>query len=258
MAKFQGVMRAVDMPVDADIHGWYMSEKYDGVRAYWDGSKLWTRTGKEIHAPAWWLPKTSIALDGELWIARGTFQWISSVVRKLQPIDNEWIDVKYMVFDAPEVAGNFAYRKYWLEGNWKLGHYVRIVNQVRCLGLENLQNQFKHVLSLGGEGIVLRNPQSLYVTKKSKDFLRLKPVYDAEAIVLGYIEGKGKYAGQVGALKCRDRDVCFEVGSGLTDAQRKSPPPIGTTITYQFRGRTNGGLPRQPTFLRVRDDDPGA
>ena len=46
----------------------------------------------------------------------------------------------------------------------------------------------------------------------------------------------------------------FSIGSGFTDAQRESPAPVGTVVTYRFRGLTAKGLPRFPSFLRIRRD----
>jgi len=52
---------------DQNVTGWVMSEKLDGIRAYWDGKRLLTRSGKVIHAPDWFLKDyPPFAIDGEL------------------------------------------------------------------------------------------------------------------------------------------------------------------------------------------------
>jgi DNA ligase-1 len=44
----------------------------------------------------------------------------------------------------------------------------------------------------------------------------------------------------------------FALGSGLTDAEREKPPPVGAWVSYRYRDRTPSGLPRFATFWRVR------
>src|SRR4030095_7170834 len=77
-----------------DLTGWWMSEKLDGVRAYWDGKHFISRLGHRFHAPAWFtagLPETP--LDGELWGGRKNFQRTISIVRR-QDQSLEWKKVK--------------------------------------------------------------------------------------------------------------------------------------------------------------------
>lgn len=80
--------------------GWLVSEKYDGVRALWDGNWLRFRSGRPVSAPDWFLALLPAqALDGELWLARGRFDALSATVRRESPRDEEWRQVRYMVFD---------------------------------------------------------------------------------------------------------------------------------------------------------------
>lgn len=52
---------------DQNITGWVMSEKLDGIRAYWDGKQLLTRKGNAIHAPKWFSKNyPPFEIDGEL------------------------------------------------------------------------------------------------------------------------------------------------------------------------------------------------
>jgi len=99
-------------PVKHDPAGWLMSEKLDGVRCFYDGKHtLYSRQGKEFFAPKWWLAKLPpVALDGELWTKRDDFQTLVSIVRKKVPQDEGWKNVKFMVFDAPTIKGNFKSR----------------------------------------------------------------------------------------------------------------------------------------------------
>ncbi|PYI49457.1 MAG: DNA ligase [Verrucomicrobia bacterium] len=240
-----------------DPTGWWMSEKYDGLRGYWDGRKLWSRKGNLIHAPDYFLAELprDVALDGELWIGYGKFEETASIVRSETP-DDRWKRVRFMVFDAPQAKGTFEERMQFLRATLPEGkRFVRVVAQERCKGVTQLLAERDRVVRLGGEGLMLRQPASAYEAGRSSTLLKVKPYDDAEATVIAHEPGTGKYAGKLGALRVRTDDGReFSVGSGFSDAQRESPPPVGTVITYRFRGLTAKGMPRFPSFLRIRRD----
>jgi DNA ligase 1 len=240
-----------------DPTGWWMSEKYDGLRGYWDGRKLWSRQGNIIHAPDYFLAELprDIALDGELWIGHGKFEETISIVRSETP-DDRWKRVHFMVFDAPQAKGTFEQRMQLLRATFPQDNrFVRVVVQECCQGVAQLLAERDRVVRLGGEGLMLRQPESVYEAGRSPTLLKVKPYDDAEATVIAYEPGKGKFAGKLGAVRVRTDDGReFSIGSGFTDAQRESPPPVGTVITYRFRGLTAKGLPRFPSYLRVRQD----
>jgi DNA ligase len=240
-----------------DPTGWWMSEKYDGLRGYWDGRKLWTRQGNLIHAPEYFLAELprDIALDGELWIGHGKFEETISIVRSETP-DDRWKGVRFMVFDAPQAKGTFEERLQIVRVTLPEGNrFVRVVAQQRCQGVTQLLAERDRVVRLGGEGLMLRQPESAYEPGRSPTLLKVKPYDDAEATVIAHEPGKGKYAGKLGALRVRTDDGReFSIGSGFSDADRELPPPVGTVITYRFRGLTAKGLPRFPGYLRVRRD----
>jgi DNA ligase-1 len=82
----------------------------------------------------------------------------------------------------------------------------------------------------------------------------MKPWHDAEAIVIAHQPGKGKYSGMLGALRVRtSAGVEFMLGTGLSDSDRRNPPPIGSVVTFRYRELTNRGQPRFASFLRVRE-----
>lgn len=240
-----------------DPTGWWMSEKYDGLRGYWDGRTLWSRKGQVIHAPSYFaaeLPR-DIPLDGELWIGRGKFEETVSTVRSETP-DDRWTKVRFMVFDAPQAQGAFEERMQFLGATLpETNRFVRVVMQERCRGITELLAERDRIVRLGGEGLMLRRPKSKYEPQRSPTLLKVKPYDDAEATVIAHEPGQGKFAGKLGALRVRTEDGReFSVGSGFTAAQRDSPPPIGALITYRFRGLTAKGMPRFPTYLRIRQD----
>jgi DNA ligase-1 len=237
-----------------DPTDWWMSEKLDGVRAFWDGTQFLSRQGNLFHAPAWFTAELpTIPLDGELWLDRKSFQRTVSIVRRHDQPD-AWRQLKYVVFDAPEAGGQFEQRLALLRDvipRQALPH-PWVLDQTRCVNDQHLQQQLHRVESLGGEGLMLRQPASPYVAGRSSTLLKVKTFHDAEARVVDHIAGRGRHKGRLGALRVElSGGTCFSVGSGLSDKQRDSPPPVGTTITFRYQELTDGGVPRFPTFVRV-------
>ena len=238
-----------------DPTGWWISEKYDGMRGFWDGKALWTRGGKPIHAPEYFLAELpeGIALDGELWLGRGKFEDTMSIVRRQTP-DARWRQIKFMVFDAPKAKGTFEKRMAFLKTQLPAtAKHVRPVPQWRCKGKAHLIAERDRIVKAGGEGLMIREPESVYEGKRSGTLLKVKTHDDDEATVIGHKPGKGKFEGMLGSLRVRTTDGReFSVGTGFTNAQRKNPPPIGSVVTYRYRGLTKNGLPRFPSFWRDR------
>jgi len=239
----------------ADLTDWWMSEKLDGVRAYWDGQQFLSRQGNQYHAPDWFttgLPTTP--LDGELWMDRRKFQRTVSIVRR-QDRSDHWKDVRFVVFDAPESEGEFESRLEFLQDMFRqkeLAH-ATLLDQSPCTGLKHLRKELAQIEAVGGEGLMLRQPGSIYEVGRSSTLLKVKNFHDAEAIVLDHQAGKGKFKGKMGALAVQMEDGTeFSVGTGFSDAQRGSPPPIGSVITFRYQEFSDAGVPRFPSFVRVR------
>ena len=220
-----------------DVARYLVSEKLDGVRAIWDGQTLRFRSGRAIHAPAWFiagLPKQ--ALDGELWAGRGSFERLSGIVRKEVPDDAEWREVRYMIFELPGAAGTFAERAAQIEAVVRSANvpWLREISQFRVVHRSSLQKQLDEIVRGGGEGLMLHLADAPYQTGRSDVLLKLKLLLDAEAEVIAYQPGKGKYAGQLGALRVRTPEGKeFLLGSGFTDRQRREPPALGSIVTYR-------------------------
>ena len=241
-----------------DVTQFLVSEKYDGVRAVWDGKNLVSRQGNIIHSPAWFtkdLPKTP--MDGELWLGRGQFDVLSAAVRKDVPIDAEWRNITYNIFELPNAAGTFEQRAKHITEIVKKANlpHLKAVAQFRIKDEAELNDKLKQVVKNGGEGLMLHRADALYETGRSADLLKLKPYFDAEAKVIAHTDGKGKYAGKLGALVVETPEgVRFKLGTGFTDAQRSNPPKIGSTVTYTYKDTTKNGKPKFASFLRVRDE----
>ena len=240
-----------------DPTGWWISEKYDGQRGFWDGQKLLTKHGNPISAPDYFLAQLppNIPLDGELWLGRGQFEATLSTVNAHSP-DDRWKKIRFMVFDAPAAKGSFEERLKFLQATISTENpYVKLVAQYPCKGRAHLIAERDRIVDLGGEGLMLRQPESAYDPRRSPTLLKVKPYDDAEATIIAHLPGKGKFTGKLGSLRVKTNDgIEFSIGSGLTDAQRSTPPPLGTLITYRFHGLTKNGLPRFPSFLRIRRD----
>jgi DNA ligase-1 len=233
-----------------------VSEKLDGVRAYWDGQVLRFRSGRLIAAPTWFtaaLPKT--ALDGELWMGQRSFDVLSGAVRKSVPVDAEWREVRYMVFDAPAAPGVFADRAEHIATLVKQAQvpWLQAVEQTPIAHRQALQQRLQAITSAGGEGLVLHRADALWESGRSKALRKLKLQPDEEARVVAQISGKGRLAGRMGALLLEmPNGQRFALGTGFTDAQRDTPPVVGATVTYRYRDRTPAGLPKFASFLRER------
>ncbi len=241
-----------------DVKQYLISEKYDGVRAFWDGKQLISRQGNTINAPDWFiknLPKTQ--LDGELWMGRGKFDALSGAVRKESPIDAEWKNIHYQIFELPNAKGTFEARANQIVQIVKQANLPQLnaVTQFRLNDEKALKLRLNQVVKNGGEGLMLHRADALYVTGRSDVLLKLKPLYDAEAKVIAHTAGKGKYAGKLGALLVETpQGIRFKLGTGFSDAQRENPPKIGSTVTYTFKDTTKNGKPKFASFLRVRNE----
>lgn len=231
-----------------DPTGWFMSEKLDGVRARWDGNKIASREGNEFKAPVWWLAMMPIGvvLDGELWIGRGEFQATLSIVRKQTPVNSEWERIKFRAFDVPVEGVPFRQRRLMIPVDLA-------VKSFRVEDPSHFDSFYDAVLSQGGEGAMLNDPNAMYADGRSDAVLRRKPTVTDECTVTGHVPGKGKFEGMCGALACVWNGVHFALGAGLTNEQRENPPEVGARVTFERKGVTDAGKPRHPVFIAVRD-----
>jgi len=237
-----------------DVAQFWVSEKLDGVRARWDGRQLISRGGNVFIAPDWFVRNfPDRPLDGELWMGRGGYEDVVSIVRKQQPHDG-WKAIKFMVFDLPAHGGTFSER---VEAMRQLAStpYLDVIEQFRMDSNKALMDKLDDIAGQGGEGLMLHRQTALYHSGRSDDLLKLKPFEDAEATVIGYKPGKGKNTGLMGAIKVRmDNGKEFYIGSGFTQQQRKDPPLIGSLVTYRYQGFTQAGIPRFAVFVRQRNE----
>lgn len=245
-----------------DVTAYWVSEKYDGVRALWTGSQLLSRQGLPIRAPAWFTAGwPAEPMDGELWAGRGQFTAAQAAVAQAVPNEAQWRSLRYMVFDLPAAPGGFGVRLPALQRQVAAiaQPWVQAVPQWRVASHGELMAQLRQHDKAGAEGLMLRRDDAPYRGGRSEDLLKLKSFEDAEGLVVGHVRGRGKYAGLTGALLVEmPGGQRLRLGSGLPDALRRQPPPLGTVVTYRFNGTHASGLPRFARFWRVRADEPPA
>lgn len=327
-------------PAKHGIGGWFVSEKLDGMRALWDGgftrgtlamnipfantekddrlreyplaTGLWSRYGKVIRAPEWWLNNLpeGVCLDGELYLGPGQFQETMSIVKQHHP-DMRWSQIKFAAFDMP------SYDNLFMDGNInnpQMKKYISFseiyksypqVNEIRRFhqvvndlprhlntsgvvyqhwqeqlpyqtqaAIDRMEELMDIVLNRGGEGLILRKPESIWVPKRTWDLLKVKPMNDDEGTVAGYVWGKGKYEGLMGAMIVDWHGVVFEL-SGFTDAERvlvgkttgykacglpgekvktdiseSKHFPVGSKVTFKYRELTDAGIPKEARYYR--------
>lgn len=240
---------------DQDLTSWVMSEKLDGIRGFWNGKQLISRQGYPFNPPDYFIQHfPPFAIDGELFSERGEFEEISTTVRATEP--KGWYKLKLHVFDVPNAEGNLFERldvlQQYLEQH--PNPHIEIIEQIPIQNKAHLQQFYQSILEKGGEGVVVRNPNTAYIQGQSAQILKIKPVLDEECTVVAHHKGKGKYADKLGAISCENHRGRFRIGSGFKDKERENPPEIGSIVTYQYRGVTKSGKPRFATFLRKRDE----
>lgn len=257
-AQLPAPMLAGSFHAGIDIADYLVSEKLDGVRARWDGRQLLTRAGNRIDTPAWFIAGwPAQAMEGELWIDRGKFQQISDLVRALHADASAWRQVRFMAFDLPASPQPFAARTRMLRAlvtQTGLPQLQRIA-QLHFTDRAQLEARLDALVARGGEGLMLHHALAHYRAGRTDGLLKFKRWNDAEARVVGYRPGKGKYVGMVGALLVEDaHGRRFALGSGLRDADRVRPPVIGTLVTFRYNGLTAKGTPRFARYQRMRPD----
>lgn len=243
-----------------DLSRYWVSEKFDGVRGYWDGHRLLTRAGIVIPAPAWFTKNwPAIPMDGELWAGYGRFARASTIVRTAAADDPAWREMSYHVFDLPAHHGNFDARVPAIRAIVAaIGDpWVVAVHQFHVVDDAQLRGDLKRVLDKGGEGLVLHQGDLPYRAGRGVGLLKLKPYEDAEARVIAIKPGHGRLAGLMGSIEVRTpQGRRFSIGSGFSDDDRVHPPPVGSWVTYRFNSRTASGIPRFVRFLRRRPGGP--
>lgn len=236
-----------------DISNWYMSEKLDGIRAYWDGKELFSKNKNKIFAPSWFTKDfPPFPLDGELWTKRGDFENIQSIVLSKQE-SKDWENITYNIFEIPNANGNFKTRLHFLENYLKKNpnRYIKIIPQIVCKDKNHLNKFLKELLKNGAEGVIIKNPNLSYETGRTNNSLKVKEFLDDEGKVIAHNFNKD---GSFKSLKIELKNkTIFNLGGGFKKEDRLNPPKIGQFVTFKYYGLTKNGKPKFASFLRVRE-----
>ncbi len=240
-----------------DIKGWLMSEKLDGIRAYWDGKKMLSKNGNIIHTPSWFIkdfPK--FKLDGELWTKRGDFENIQSIVLDKNP-SKHWKNITYNIFELPGEKGDFFKRLEKINSWQKLNNnkYIKIIEQIECKNKKHLDKYLGKMITLNAEGVMIKNPNLEYFVGRSSNILKVKKFLDKEAKVIGinyHKDSKGLNIKFKSLVLKLENNIVFNLGNGFTKKERTDHPKIGDIVTFKYYSLTKFGKPKFASFLRVR------
>lgn len=241
--------------MNIDLTKYYVSEKLDGFRGYWNGKELRSKTGYAYHPPKWFIEKLGDKpLDGELWIDRDQFEEIIPILNGTNNIE-DWHRVNYMIFDMPAENMTFKERVQYMEvyiPSLNLP-YVKMIPQQRIADLDELKQVLDNVVEQKGEGLMLHHEGAFYGSGRVNHLLKVKKHDESKGKVIGYKPGKGKYKGMMGALIIELEDgMIVNVGSGLSDDMRRNPPEMGSVVAFIYNGLTKYGKPRFARYKRMR------
>ncbi|WDD99549.1 DNA ligase [Thalassomonas actiniarum] len=251
-----GIQLASRYQEQENISEFFISEKLDGVRGYWTGKQLLTRQGNIINAPVFFtIGWPNIPLDGELWLGRNRFEQVSATVRTFKAKAKDWQQIRFMLFDLPGHKGTFSERIKAMRAIVTATNnpYLNMISQEKLSSVGSLQARLKQVVDNGGEGLMLHHQDAYYQNGRNALVMKLKQYQDAEAVVLAHNPGTGKYLDKLGSLLVKTSEgIVFKIGTGFSDQEREFPPPIGSTITYRYTGKTKNGVPKFASFMRQR------
>lgn len=241
---------------DTNISSWYMSEKLDGIRGYWDGKQMLSKNGNPIYAPQYFIKNfPPFALDGELWTQRADFEFIQSTVLDTIPSDS-WQKITYNIFEVPNQKGDFLARlqkaKEWFKTH--PNKYVQIIPQIKCKDENHLESFLQEIINKKGEGVIIKDGTKEYTTGRTNSSLKVKKFQDMEGVVIGHNLRDDNKTLKSLQLQLED-GVIFNLGGGFSEKQRTYPPKIGATVTFKYYGFTKNNKPKFASFLRVRKEE---
>ncbi len=252
-AKPLAALQHAEIYKDQHISGWVMSEKLDGIRGYWDGEALYTKSGKRLCPPQQFIKNfPPFALDGELWSTRQDFEQIQSSVLKH---GGSWKEITYNIFEVPSAKGNF-FERLEKAGNWFEMHpapSVRIVTQHPCQNVQKLEAYLDEVVANGGEGVIVKDPYLDYTSGRTSTILKVKKAQDMEGKVIT-VNTQGNTTVMKSLTLELDNGIRFNLGNGFTDNQRLYPPEKGDLVTFKYYGLTKYGRPKFASFMRIRKE----
>jgi len=238
-----------------------MQPKLDGVRAHYVDGRLLSRNGKPLAGAASIEAELRATdslpeLDGELYIHGESFQTIVSIARRANHARQA--ELEYHVFDIVDEHQRQVDRLSRLSTLCLPTSCILVETKI-ALQAADVQDYLSLCLKLGYEGIMLRNPSSLYQRKRTSDLLKLKPSKLIALVVLDSLEEisiDGYRKNSLGALICKDptSGMITKVGTGFTAqdravlwAYRHELP--GQAVSVKYQEKTDGGALRFPVYV---------
>jgi DNA ligase-1 len=234
--------------------GWYMSEKLDGMKGKWINGELRTRNENILKPPKWFkkLLPTEYNLEGELYFGKNSFHKTGSL-RSHDPLS--WDKVEFHIFELIDYNLNWLDRKRKLKEIINVNDKIRIVKWKKILDCNHVEEKLKSIIEKNGEGLILADPNGMYVDGYVDHILKYKQKKDREAIVVGY--KTDEECKRLTSLIVKDRKIIFNIGTGLKIKHRynfEERFPIGSIISYWYEIIGKNGKPRTPIFKGVRID----
>jgi len=267
-----------DKPIDYN-NKIYMQPKLDGVRCviqYEGGGicKAYSRTGKEwkniehilFNLTPWFALNPDVILDGELYNHdfRDDFESIISMVRKTKPTDEDRSisaeNVQFHCYDIIDETMTFEERNRFILQAVPRNHCIKHVETTQCFTEGDAKIFHQDNLDQGYEGSILRTNDT-YACKRSHNLRKFKDFSDAEATIVGYLDGKGKRTGTLGKfIMMDDNGVEFGCPPGkgynynqLATMLENIGDYIGQRATFTFFEKTKAGSYRHPLFKCIRN-----
>jgi len=262
--------------------------KLDGVRCliqYGDGVSpgaiAYSRTGKEwknidhilAELKPFFAKYPNVILDGELYNhdLRDNFEKIISLVRKTKPTDEDRLEAEKLTqfhcYDIVDETLTFEERNYFIHSNFgsmkpfDSDTNMIMVVKTQAAATESLAKVVhQQNLDNGYEGSIVRTNDT-YQCKRSHNLRKFKDFSDAEATIIGFVEGKGKRIGTLGKFIMQDDDgIEFGCPPGkgynykdLSNLLHRAPHYIGATATFTYFERTKANSYRHPLFKCIRN-----
>lgn len=257
-----------------------MSVKLDGIRGeYIRGdvrppsevetrgvpSRVLTRGGNEVRGISHIIDACNrvalnmeeVCFDGELLIPGLTFQESSGKLRSSE--DNP--DAVFHIFDCPSIGLPLHQRLNELSQLSELWPpCLKLVKHVPVKDVEHIQRMYEKALSLGYEGLVIKDADSLYERKRSSSWLKMKPNEMDEVEIIGFMGGdeNGRFAGTLGSIIGRRKDGTEVRVAGFKDEEREhiwnnQELWLGEIVEVNFHEVTPDGSFRHARFNRIQD-----
>ena len=270
-----------DKPINYD-EPVFMQPKLDGVRCVIQYEnmgleyevKAYSRTGKEwknidhilYNLRPWFILNPDVILDGELYNhdLKDDFEKIISLVRKTKPTEEDRLESEEMVqfhcYDTIMEHMLYHDRALFLVSNLEVSNSIKFLKPIGVDCEERAQLYHKDNLGAGYEGSIVRL-NDVYQCKRSHSLRKFKDFHDAEATIIGYLDGKGKREGTLGKFMMQDDDgneFGCPPGKGynykdLKDMLDNIGDYIGQRATFTYFERTKAGSYRHPLFKCIRD-----